>query len=435
MKRNLLLCRNCLFISFILVMFAGCDNKENDDVKPPQVVIAKVRSQKITESTTIVGEVAAKNKVSLRARVIGFLEKRNFREGSFVKKGDLLFQIEKTKYQAEVESARAQLETAEANLKNRLIDFDRQKYLVNKDAVAKMNYDLAECEKSKAEAEVLAGKAALKEANLRLSYTDIYAPFDGKIGKSEYSVGNLVSPNSKPLALLTMVNPITVEFNISESLLVTLAQYAEKEDKLDKDKKHVKLDIDFVTVKLILANGTDYPIKGLIDFVDNVINPMTGTILVRAEFKNPSSILTPGAYVNVVIESNYKKERLLIPQASIQEDQTGEFVMMLNKKDEVVKKTIKTGSMFGTDIVVLEGLKLNDQIIKEGLQKVRSGMKVTPVEDIFAQSHSASTTHKELKEKASQEENKKNVDVNAAKKIDEKSNTEELNKNKKAGNK
>jgi membrane fusion protein, multidrug efflux system len=431
MKRNLLFCRNCLFACLIVAVFAGCNKKENVEGKPPEVVVAKVRSQKITESTTIVGGVVAKNEVYLRARVIGFLEKRNFREGAVVKKGDLLFQIEKTKYQAEVESARAQLETAEANLKKNLIDFDRQKYLVNKDAVAKMNYDLAECEKTKSEADVLAGKAALKEAKLKLSYTDIYAPFTGRIGKSKYSVGNLVSPNSEPLALLTMVNPITAEFNISESLLVTLLQYAEKEEKDGKDKKHNKLDIDFVTVKLILANGTDYPVEGKIDFVDNVINPMTGTILVRAEFENSNSILTPGAYVNVVIESQYKKERLLIPQASIQEDQTGQFVMMLNKKDIIVKKTIKTGSIYGTEVVVLEGLKLDDKVIKEGLQKVRAGMQVTPTDDIFAQTHSASTSSPEV-EKTNQSKNK---DEKIEKNISTEKSSKKADVTKKEGNK
>ena len=399
MQKSFLLCRNVLLVCLIVSLFAGCNKKKDKQVKPPEVVVVKVRNHEITESTTIVGEVIAKDKVYLRARIVGFLEKRNFIEGSFVKKNKLLFQIEKTRYQAEVESAEAMLQTAKANLKNTIIDFDRQKYLVDKDAVAKKNFDIAECEKAIAEADVLAAKANLKEANLRLSYTDIRAPFDGRIGKSKYSIGNLVGPTSDPLALLTMVNPITVEFNISESLIVSLLQYAIDEDKDSKKKKSDDLDIDYVIVKLLLANGTEYPIEGKIDFVDNVINPMTGTILVRAEFKNPDGLLTPGGYVNVTLISTYQKLRLLVPQAAIQEDQTGQFVMMLNKKNEVTKKNIETGSIYGTEIVVLKGLKLGEMVIKEGLQKVRTGMKVTPHEDSFLQTHSVSASSAEQKEK------------------------------------
>ena len=431
MQKSFLLFRNVLLVCLIVSLFTGCNKKKDKQVKPPEVVVVKVRSQKITESTTIVGEVVSKDKVYLRARIIGFLEKRNFIEGSFVKKNELLFQIEKTKYQAEVESAEARLQTAKANLKNTIIDFDRQKYLVDKDAVAKKNFDIAECEKAIAEADVLAGKAMLREAKLRLSYTDIRAPFNGRIGKSKYSIGNLVGPNSEPLALLTMVNPITVEFNISESLFVSLLQHAVSKDKTLKKKKSDDLDIDYVIVKLLLANGTEYPIEGKIDFVDNVINPMTGTILVRAEFKNPDGLLTPGAYVNVTLISTYQNQRLLVPQAAIQEDQTGQFVMMLNKKNEVTKKNLETGSIYGTEIVALKGLKLGERVIKEGLQKVRTGMVVTPKEDSLLQTHSVSTSSAEQKEKVKKgekgEENAEHSTQNAEVKKGKKAELSTLN--------
>ena len=419
MKKKVAYYSKCLFLILVALALTGCNKEEEIAKSHPSVVVAKVRSHEIKESSTIVGEVVAKDKVHLRARVTGFLEKRNFKEGGNIKKGDLLFQIEKTEYQAEVESARAQLETAEATLKNTIIDFDRQKYLVDKDAVAKKNYDIAECDKAKAEADILAAKARLKEARLRLSYTDITAPFNGKIGKSRYSVGSLVGIVSDPLALLTMVDPITVEFNVSESLMVTLIQYAKKKG----DKKKSTFGMDYVTVKLILANDTKYPVQGKVDFIDNVVNPMTGTMMVRAEFKNSDSMLTPGAYVNVILESTYENKRLLIPQASIQEDQAGKFVMMLDKKNEVEKKSIKTGSVYGIEIVVLEGLKLGDRVIKAGLQKVRPGMIVKPTEDDVIQTHSASVDSKELKDSSEKIDKKSTED-----KISKKAETEKHNK-------
>jgi membrane fusion protein, multidrug efflux system len=399
MKRKFLYCGSVFLFCLTVSLVTGCSKNEEVKIKPPEVVIAKIRSQNLAESIDVVGGVVAKDRVFLRARITGFLEKRNFKEGAFVKKGDLLFQIEKTEYQAEVETAKAQLQTAEANLKNTIIDYNRQKYLVDKDAVSKKNYDLAVCAKAKAEAGVLGGKAALKEARLELSYTDIYAPFSGKTGKSRYSVGNLVGPNSDSLALLTMIDPISVEFNISESLFISLRQYEDSESKKSQKRNRDKLDVDFVTVKLILANGTEYPISGKINFVDNVINPMTGTILVRAEFKNPDALLTPGAYVNVIIETNHKLPRLLVPQAAVQEDQTGQFVMMLNKKNEVIKKNIKTAAIHGKDVVVLKGLELGDRVIQEGLQMVRGGMIVTPIE-VSSQSQNTVTSLSNAKEKA-----------------------------------
>jgi membrane fusion protein, multidrug efflux system len=407
MKKDYLLYRVLLLFGLAGLLLTGCEKKDDSGIDRPKVVVVKVRDEKMKESTNIVGEIVAKDKVYLKARVNGFLEKRKFKEGAFIKKDDLLFKIEKIKYEAEVESARAQLETAEANLKNTLIDYDRQKYLVNKDAIAKKNYDLAECEKAKAEAEVLAGKARLKDAKLQLSYTDIYAPFSGKIGKSKYSVGSLVGLPSDSLALLTKLDPITAEFNISESLFITLMQYAVKENGTGSKAEKGKIRKDHVTIKLILANGTDYHIEGNVDFVDNSINPMTGTILVRAEFRNPNYLLTPGAYVNVIVESKQKNKCLLIPQAAVQEDQTGKFVMMVNKKNKVVRKTIKVGSIYGTEIIVLEGLKLGDHVIKKGLQRVRGGMLVESVKDSIIKSHTVAIASSELNKKSNGNQTKK----------------------------
>ena len=379
----------------LICIIGACKDKGGTEKTPtPSVIVAPVVKQSVIESMNIVGQVVAKESVYLRARVKGFLEKRNFNEGSFVRKDDLLFQIEKAEYEAQVEAAKANLDTAKANLKNDTIDYNRQKYLVDKDAISKRIYDAAAAQKAISEAGVLSAKAALKEANLNLSYTNITSPFNGRIGLATYSVGNVVGPTSETLARVVMVNPIQVEFNLTESFITTLIQNR-FQDKAPNPKSKKSPTASEVIPKITLSNGTAYPKDGKIDFIDNVINSMTGTIKIRAIFENTKSILVPGAYVTVTLQSKDKIEALLIPQAAIQEDQTGKFVMLVNKDNEVNKREITTGSIYGVNIVVKSGLELGDMIIKEGLQKVRGGMKVNPVTDKEIKNSNTTPTVKE----------------------------------------
>ena len=360
-----------------LLLLTSCSDKQPPPPPPPSVIVTTVSSDEVTESMNIVGQVAAKENVYLQARVKGFLTKRNFAEGSFVKKGQLLYEIEKGLYQAQVEAAQAELDEANAQLNNAMIDYNRQKTLVQKSAVSVQVFDIAATLKASTEANVLGAKAKLKEAQLNLSYTDIYAPFGGRIGVSTYSVGNLVGPESNPLAQVVMIDPIRVEFNLAESLILTILQETFSGNKLP-NKNSKKVILKSVIPKLILANGTKYKYAGQINFVNNIINPLTGTILMRALFSNPKALLIPGSYVKVSLQNDVKTKAMLIPQSSIQEDQAGKFVMALNKDNEVVQKSITTGAIFGANIVVNKGLKVGEIIIVEGLQKVRTGLKVKP---------------------------------------------------------
>ena len=362
----------------LICSIGACKQGTSEEPVLSTVIVAPVVEQNVIESMSVVGQVVAKENVYLRARVKGFLTKRNFVEGSFITKNELLFQIEKTEYEAYVEASEAKLETAKANLKNDTIDYERQKYLADKNAVSQKLYDQAACLKAISEAGVLSAKAELKESKLNLSYTDIDAPFNGRIGLAAYSVGNVVGPDSKALAHVVMINPIQVEFNLTESFVTTLIQARYKNiDPNPKSKKGPSASE--VIPKIILSNGTEFPTAGKINFIDNVINPMTGTIKMRAIFQNPKAILVPGAYVTVILQDRDKRKALLIPQAAIQEDQTGKYVMQVDKGNEVKKQEIETGSIYGIDIVVKSGLKLGDLVIKEGLQKVRGGIKVKPI--------------------------------------------------------
>ena len=371
-----------LLIICILGVLSSCKGKEDAKETPPEVIVTAAFNKDVTESMQIVGQVVPKESVDLVARVRGFLMKKLFNEGSFVRKGELLFQIEKTEYEANVEAAQAKLDTANANYKNDSIDYERQKYLSDKNAVSKRIYEKAEAQKAISAASILAAKAALKEAKLQLSYTDITSQYNGRIGLAKYSVGNVVGNlggSNDSLARVVMVDPIQVEFNITESYITTLLQKMFKGKNKPNPKSKKKPDVKDIVIKLLLSNGTEYPKEGSIDFMDNTINSMTGTITLRAIFKNPKSILIPGAYVSVILQEKKKTNALLIPQASIQDDQSGKYVMFINEKNEATKRNIKVGSIYGTDIVVVNGLKTGDRVIKEGLQRVREGMVVNPI--------------------------------------------------------
>ncbi|MCF7790380.1 MAG: efflux RND transporter periplasmic adaptor subunit [Victivallales bacterium] len=390
----------CLtFFTAITLLISGCGKEGVKELPPANVIVTKVIGRKIKNQETVIGEVKALDKVNLRARVKGFLEKINFKEGSFVKKGELLFQIEKDQYKADVQSAKAAIINAKSILKNRTIDYERQKFLSNKKAVSEKEYDRAEAYKQQAEAQLIDAKAKLKLAELNLSYTDIYAPFDGIIGMKGYSIGNLVGSESDPLAVIVKADPVGVEFNLDEGLVVSIKQYILKNNK--KSKKFSRdIGAKYVDINLVLSNNTEYNRPGKIDFVNNTIDPMTGTLLIRAVFDNPETVLLPGAYVNVKISSKFKQYHLLVPQAAIQEDQTGKFVMVVNDKNIVEKRNFETGFIYGTYIVASKGLKKGEKVIVEGLQKVREGLEVRTTE------RPPTLVEKDKKDSSAEKENK-----------------------------
>ncbi|MCP4180556.1 MAG: efflux RND transporter periplasmic adaptor subunit [bacterium] len=362
--------------SLTITMFVfGCSNQTLKTPPPPKVVISPVISKKVYIYKEMVGEIIPKEKVELRARITGFIEKQNFKNGSTVKKGDVIFVLQKNQYKAQLEAAEADLLKAKAELKNAEIDFDRKKYLVNKKAVSVVDFDLAATAKATALSELLTAKSKLELAKLDLSYTEIKAPCDGVIGVANYDPGNLVNATSKPLITLVMTDPILVEFNISESQFIDILQYHQK----NKTNNNGKTLYPEIIVKLILSNGTEYKYNGHITFIDNQINPTTGTIRIRAQFKNPNLFLIAGGYVKVKVMRNNRKNVLLIPQASIQKSQAGSYVLTVNSKNIVEQKFIEVGKVYGTDVIVTKGLKISERVIRQGLQKVREGIKVNPV--------------------------------------------------------
>ena len=366
--------------SFVFLTFlTGCSDKKKTVKKPPKVIVSKAGYSEVYRYKEYVGQVAAVTKEVIRARVEGFITKQAFKEGSYVKKGQLLFNIEKTQYQADVEIAKGNLTNTQAALKNAEIEYDRFKLLSEQQATSVKTFNYAEAGRGQAEGNVEVAKGNLTLAKLNLSYTDIISPCDGRIGKVTYDVGNLVGPQSQSLATVLKFDPIYAEFNINEAKLLDIMEQARFKAKLPESSKD-NASVLGVKVILKLANNTVYPHSGSIDFIDNKISPTTGTVLLRAIFKNSDQILVPGSFVTVKVETIESEKEILVPQSALQQDQLGSYVYILNKDNEVVQRRITPGAFYGSNVVVEKGVNEGENVVSQGFQKIKPGIKVVPVE-------------------------------------------------------
>ena len=357
-------------LSSAFIFLAGCDNgqqQQQQQMPPAAVSVFDVQDENVGSYQEFVARTEAMDTVELRARVEGFLVKRDFDEGQTVKKDQLLFEIDPKPYEAALKRAEADLASAEAELVRSRRDLARTKDLFNKGHVSQANLDSQVSNEARADASVKAAKASLDTARLNLGYTRIYAPFKGQIGKSAYSVGNLVGPTSLSLATLTTVDPMYVNFQVDERQLVS----------------HLEADAngsggEKFNFTLTLPNGSEYNQPGSLNFADTTVDQSTGTLTLRAEFPNPNGILLPGLFVNLAVEGQNKQPMPVIPQSAVQENQSGRFVLVVTPENQVESRQITTGRRIGPMWAVTEGLKDGEKIIVEGLQKVRPGAPVAP---------------------------------------------------------
>ncbi len=362
--RNALIVLATVFLSVLATVALA-----QSDTTPPSVVVQKAQTQKSGLTDSYVGRVQAASTVDISARVQGNLEVRNFVEGGLVKAGDVLYEIERDYYQAQVDQAAATVSGAQATVKGAQVDFDRQSALLQRGDVPQSTVDAAQAVLGADQAAVAQAQAELDQANINLGYTTITSPIDGRISKSNVDVDNLVSPDSGVLATITSVDPIYVSLYVSERDLIQ-----------KRAEGLVDQNTSTLGVQLVLTNGATYPQRGKVTYISNQIDTATDTIEVRATFDNPDDLLIPGQVVTVTFEDPNAKEVVVIPQTAIQLDQKGHFVFVVNSDNVAKRQDITLGAQTGRDWVISSGLKAGDQVIVQGLQRVREDEKVTPTE-------------------------------------------------------
>jgi membrane fusion protein, multidrug efflux system len=354
------------------MLLTACDDKANDaaatPAPPPAVSVMAVAQKDVTPTVDFVGRVVATDKVELRARVQGFLQKRLFTEGQDVKDGDLLFVIEQEPFQAAVTQAEADLASAEADAQNAKLQLGRAEELVKKQNIPVATRDDRAATAVMANARVQERKASLQVAQINLTYTEIRAPHAGRIGLAKYSEGNLVGPDSGTIATIVSQDPIYVTFQVSQREILAA----------QRRMTAAGTDQSTLVVRLKLPDGSDYAEPGKVNFLDVQVNQGTDTATVRAEFPNPERLLVDGAFVNVSVERAKPTPSLVIPQAAIQVDQAGPFALVVNAEKTVEVRRLTIGPASGADVTIEQGLKEGDLVIVEGIQKVRPGSLVEP---------------------------------------------------------
>ena len=341
---------------------------------PPAVGVAPAERRSVTETAEFVGRIEAIGRVDLRARVTGFIQEIAFREGQEVKSGDVLFRLERPPFEAEVARAQAQVASAEAELTNARITLNRARELVRTAAGTQVRVDDALAAERSANATLLGAQAQLRGAQINLGYTEITAPIDGKIGRVTYTVGNTVSPSSQPLATIVSQDPMRVAFPVSLRSGNEL-----------RERYAGRGGVQAVRVRITLPSGQPYPQVGRIDFIDPQVDRNTDTVLVRASIPNPpigdgtgDRRLIDGMFVSAVIEGAEPVPAIVIPRAAVAQDQGGSFVFVVGADNVAQRRPVRLGRGTAELAVIESGLQPGENVITEGLQRVRPGQPVNP---------------------------------------------------------
>lgn len=334
---------------------------------PPSVVAVAAENRSIDEQSDYVGRAVAVDKVELRARVQGFLKERRFTEGQQVTAGEVLFLIEPDQYQAIVEQRAADLSKAKADQQNTAAQLERGLELLKAKNIAQAKVDELQAANSIALASIEQAKAALTAAKLDLGYTQLTAPVAGRIGLAGYTVGNLVGPESNPLATIVSSDPVYVQFPMTQREVLQAR----------RDIKAKGGDPKDVVVHARLPDGGLYDQAGHLDFIDVTTDQGTDSVTLRAVLPNPDGTLVDGQFVGVVLQSGTPEMAIVVPQSALQVDQQGVYVLVVDAEQKAQIRRIETGAKQGAGIVASNGLAEGELVIAQGAQKVRPGQAVS----------------------------------------------------------
>jgi membrane fusion protein (multidrug efflux system) len=360
------------------LVLAGCGRQSAAVAKeppaPPEVGVVTIEPQRVALTTDLPGRTSAYLIAEVRPQVSGIIQKRLFTEGADVKAGEVLYQIDPASYQAAYNNAKAALDRAQANLLPARLKSERYGELVKINAVSQQDYDDVSAALKQAEADVEAGKAALETAGINLAYTKVTAPISGRIGRSSVTNGALVTAN-QPAALSTIqqLSPIYVDVAQSSADLLRLER--EMASGIMKSSGAAQ-----ARVKLLLEDGSVYPLPGTLKFSEVTVDQSTGSITLRAVFPNPKQILLPGMFVRAVIEEGVNEHAILVPQRGVTRNPAGDaMVMVVGSGEKAEPRVIKVVRTVGDNWLVSDGLKAGDRVILDGLQKARPGTPVKAV--------------------------------------------------------
>lgn len=357
-------------------LLTGCDGQENPQqhAQAPQVSVHIVKSAPLAVTTELPGRTDAYRVAEVRPQVSGIILHRNFTEGSDVKAGESLYQIDPATYQAAYDNAKGELVKAQAAANIAHLTVKRYVPLVGTQYVSKQEYDQAVATAQQADASVVAAKAGVESARINLAYTKVTSPINGRIGKSSVTEGALVT-NGQATALATVqqLDPIYVDVTQSSSDFMRLKQ----QTSLQKG--------DTSSVELLMENGQPYPLKGTLQFSDVTVDESTGSITLRALFPNPQHMLLPGMFVRARIDEGTQPDAILVPQQGVTRTPRGDATMLVvNEKNQVESRTVVAPQAIGDRWLITEGLKNGDRVIISGLQKVRPGVTVVAIPDTAA---------------------------------------------------
>lgn len=341
---------------------------------PPEVGIVVIQPQRVALTTELSGRTSAFLVAEVRPQVGGIIQKRLFTEGADIKAGEVLYQIDPSTYQSAYNSARAALARAEANLGPARLKAERYQELVKINAVSQQDFDDASAAIKQAEADVEAGKAALETARINLAYTRVTAPISGRIGRSSVTDGALVTANqSAALATIQQLSSMYVDVTQSSAELLRLKQNLASGLLKSNGATQAR-------VKLLLEDGSAYPLPGTLKFSEVTVDQSTGSVTLRAIFPNPKQILLPGMFVRAILEEGVNEHGILVPQRGVTRNPDGKaMVMVVGSDDKVEPRMIKVVRTVGDNWLVSEGLKSGDRVILEGIQRARPGTPVKAV--------------------------------------------------------
>jgi RND family efflux transporter MFP subunit len=364
----------------LAALATACSKKpELASLPPPEVAVSKPVEQTAIEYFTTTGRMAAVEEVDVRARVGGYLVKVNFEDGRDVKAGDLLFEIDPRPYEAEVMRAEGDVAKWQAQLRKAEADVARNKRLLPKGAASERDLEQSIASKESAQAEITSAEARLEDAKLNLEFASIVAPIDGRASRTTVTKGNLIQPagqmSSAPLTTLVRLDPIYAYFDVDERTLLRVRTRAREQGRSAEDGNIRALN---VPVEIGLVGEPGFPHKGVIDFIDNRVDPSTGTAQTRGVFDNKDGLLSPGMFVRVRVPIDQRDKALFVPERAIGTDQGNKYLLTVNSQNVVEYRPVTLGVDRDGLREILTGLQPGASVIVDGIQRARPGITVNP---------------------------------------------------------